>query len=319
MGALAAAAPDLGPDGITVTGQKYKPPEVESAPIMGALAAAAPDLGPDGITVLGKRIPPTVLNATPIPLGAGIAGLAGVGAIGLGSLGGSALPAKPPVSTLDKIRAGLSLAGLAGSAFGGGGGAGGANGTGGAGLAVQPTIDPIFGAQLPAAGASFAGNSLSARNMSGTDWKRYGFGPSLSFFESSQPRVVPLAVQPPPAAPLAVQPPLAVPDAMILPDRQNFAQGGEVVGAMGDPRREFAVHGAGSGREDAIDAKLSDGEYVIDAETVALLGDGSNRHGAQQLDRFRVNLRKAKGKNLARGEFSVKAKRPEAYMAGGRK
>jgi len=32
--------------------------------------------------------------------------------------------------------------------------------------------------------------------------------------------------------------------------------------------------GSGSGRDDTINARLSDGEYVMDAETVALLGDG---------------------------------------------
>jgi len=80
----------------------------------------------------------------------------------------------------------------------------------------------------------------------------------------------------------------------------------------------FAVNGPGTGRSDEIDAKLSDGEYVIDAETVALLGDGSSKAGAQKLDKFRVNVRKHKGANLSKGKFSVDAKAPEAYMSGGR-
>jgi hypothetical protein len=79
----------------------------------------------------------------------------------------------------------------------------------------------------------------------------------------------------------------------------------------------FAVEGMGDGRDDKIPALLSDGEYVIDAETVALLGNGSNKAGAELLDSFRVNVRKQKGKKLARGEFSDNAKRPEHYMAGG--
>jgi len=86
----------------------------------------------------------------------------------------------------------------------------------------------------------------------------------------------------------------------------------------GTTSRAFAVNGAGDGREDKIDAKLSDGEYVIDAETVALLGNGSSKAGAQQLDKFRVNIRKHKGQKLASGKFSANAKSPEAYMAGGR-
>jgi hypothetical protein len=86
----------------------------------------------------------------------------------------------------------------------------------------------------------------------------------------------------------------------------------------GTTSKAFAVNGAGDGRADKIDAKLSDGEYVIDAETVALLGNGSSKAGAQQLDKFRVNIRKHKGQKLASGKFSANAKSPEAYMAGGR-
>lgn len=80
----------------------------------------------------------------------------------------------------------------------------------------------------------------------------------------------------------------------------------------------YAVKGDGDGRSDDIPARLSDGEYVIDAETVALLGNGSNKAGADQLDRFRVSVRKHKGRELAKGSFSVKAKPPEEYMVGGR-
>ena len=84
------------------------------------------------------------------------------------------------------------------------------------------------------------------------------------------------------------------------------------------PRSDFAVQGPGTGRSDSIPAALSDGEYVMDAETVALLGDGSSKAGAKKLDAMRSNLRKAKGRNLAKGRFSVNAKAPEAYLSGGR-
>ncbi len=77
----------------------------------------------------------------------------------------------------------------------------------------------------------------------------------------------------------------------------------------------FAV-GPGDGRSDSIPARLSDGEYVMDAETVSLLGNGSAKAGAKALDTLRVNLRKHKGRELAKGEFSVKAKQPGAYMGG---
>jgi hypothetical protein len=36
------------------------------------------------------------------------------------------------------------------------------------------------------------------------------------------------------------------------------------------------------------------------------------------LDQFRINVRRDKGRKLAKGEFSVDAKRPEHYLKGGR-
>ena len=75
--------------------------------------------------------------------------------------------------------------------------------------------------------------------------------------------------------------------------------------------------GAGDGRSDSIDAKLSDGEYVIDAETVALLGNGSTKAGAAMLDQMRQGIRQQKGRALAKGKFSPDAKSPLAYMKGG--
>ena len=76
------------------------------------------------------------------------------------------------------------------------------------------------------------------------------------------------------------------------------------------------ARGTGSGRDDTISAKLSDGEYVIDAETVALLGNGSTKAGAAALDQMREQIRKQKGKMLAKGKFSPDAKSPLAYMKG---
>jgi hypothetical protein len=95
------------------------------------------------------------------------------------------------------------------------------------------------------------------------------------------------------------------------------ARGGAMRGT-GTSRESYAVRGPGSGRSDEIPALLSDGEYVIDAETVALLGDGSSEKGAKRFDDLRVKIRKHKGRNLAKGKFSANAKRPEKYLAGGR-
>ena len=79
------------------------------------------------------------------------------------------------------------------------------------------------------------------------------------------------------------------------------------------------AQGTGHGRSDTINARLSDGEYVIDAETVALLGNGSTKAGAMVLDQMRKQVRQQKGKALAKGKFSPDAKSPLAYMKGGLK
>lgn len=95
-------------------------------------------------------------------------------------------------------------------------------------------------------------------------------------------------------------PPLAIPG-----HPAAYAEGGAALGQ---------VSGPGSGRSDEIDARLSDGEYVFDAETVALLGDGSTEAGARRLDQLRENIRRHKGKMLAKGKFSPDARDPETYL-----
>lgn len=79
-------------------------------------------------------------------------------------------------------------------------------------------------------------------------------------------------------------------------------------------RRPHHVRGPGTGRSDSIPAQLSDGEYVLTAEDVSLLGDGSNDAGAKVLDDMRTHLRKHKGAALAHGKISPNAKSPLQYM-----
>lgn len=76
------------------------------------------------------------------------------------------------------------------------------------------------------------------------------------------------------------------------------------------------IKGAGTGISDSIPARLSDGEYVMDAQTVSMLGDGSSDAGAKKLDQMRQEIRKQKGGMLARGKFPPKAKSPLAYLRG---
>lgn len=81
-------------------------------------------------------------------------------------------------------------------------------------------------------------------------------------------------------------------------------------------RGDFVPPSAGrSGRSDDIEARLSPGEFVFDAETTSLLGDGNSEAGARKLESLRQNIRTHKGRALARGDFSPDAKpSAEAYM-----
>ena len=77
--------------------------------------------------------------------------------------------------------------------------------------------------------------------------------------------------------------------------------------------RGFAVGGPGTGQSDDIPTMLSDGEYVIDADTVAALGDGSSKAGASVLDKFRQEIRKQK-RSAPVNDIPPKAKSPMEYM-----
>lgn len=91
----------------------------------------------------------------------------------------------------------------------------------------------------------------------------------------------------------------------------------EARGGMPTRAAGHYIKGPGTGRSDEIDAKLSNDEYVMDAETVSLLGDGSPEEGARRLDQLRANLRKHKGQQLSKGKFSSNAKAPEEYLPKG--
>jgi len=78
--------------------------------------------------------------------------------------------------------------------------------------------------------------------------------------------------------------------------------------------RSYNIGGGADGRSDDVDAVLSDGEYVFDAETVALLGNGSSEAGADRLDQMREQIRKQKGKHLAQGKISPDAQSPLSYL-----
>ncbi len=267
---------------ITAVADKTKP-ELDE-PASGATQSIVNEfVDPNEIVVSNKYVPPSLDDLA-------------TGAIG--ALAPSLLQPGPQAPTTPPKKDGLGIDDilkllplLGGAAAAGGGGAlsnfAGARGP----------LNPIFSAQLPSPNMQAA----IARPMSGIDWYRYGYGPEQSFFTN-----VPQGAANTSTAYTGYEGGLAaliekMKKAGLLP---GYADGG------------YAVGGPGDGREDKIPAMLSDGEYVIDAETVAMLGNGSSKAGADALDKFRVNIRKHKGRKLSKGEFSVDAKKPEQYLKG---
>ena len=203
----------------------------------------------------------------------------------------------------------LRLASLAAGLIGGGGGGG-----GGGGVAGSQAINPIFSAKLPTpgVGGAFKVGGLDYTTppaRSAADMYRYAMGPAMDIRAGTDLSKA--------TSPYAGYGPGTLGEETFK-RVTGMAHGGSMGYARGSSRDSFAVEGPGTGRSDDIPAVLSDGEYVIDAETVALLGDGSSKAGAKKLDEMRVKVRKHKGRNLAKGKFSVNAKRPEKYLSGGR-
>jgi hypothetical protein len=122
------------------------------------------------------------------------------------------------------------------------------------------------------------------------------------------------------------QMPQGMPQQGMMPQQQGMAppmrKGGlphasdvpMVEGRM-DFRRGSAVHGAGDGQSDDIPAMLADGEYVIDAETVAQIGNGSTKAGAQALDKFREGIRAHK-RSAPVNKIPPKTKALTSYLKG---
>lgn len=109
----------------------------------------------------------------------------------------------------------------------------------------------------------------------------------------------------------------SLPSAMVkaAPITRHFADGGEVdEGALS---QAFAggVRGMDGGQSDLIDAKLSPGEYVLDAETVSALGDGNTDAGIAKLDELRRNLREQK-RSAPVDEIPPEAHGPLSYIGG---
>lgn len=101
-------------------------------------------------------------------------------------------------------------------------------------------------------------------------------------------------------------------------ERKPMAAGGLAVlreprmfAAQGGHAGPGPVSGEGGGQDDVIPAALSDGEYVISADVVSALGDGSTEAGAKKLDAMMDQVRSHK---TGRQNFPPKAKSPLSYV-----
>ena len=260
------------------------PPPLAVQPIPEIQAPTTPPEQPadEEIKVTAPRIPPSVIGLPPIPFNP------------IPDTGNLKQP-EPDLQPKDKklsVSDYLKIAGLLAPLIPDG------DGNKGTAAGVIPGglggLNPIFSEKLPTAGTNIPGgvgtaSNFAPRPITDEDWLTYGQRPEKSFFN-------------------------------YVPQPTGMAHGGSLAAKRGGrpSRSSFAVNGPGTGRSDDIPAVLSDGEYVIDAETVALLGDGSSKAGAQKLDDLRVKIRKHKGQRLSQGRFSSDAKKPEAYLTGGR-
>jgi hypothetical protein len=100
---------------------------------------------------------------------------------------------------------------------------------------------------------------------------------------------------------------------LVLP----FAGGGPLTMAAGKLRKDYrqgdAVEGPGDGQSDDIPTMLADGEFVIPADVVAALGNGSNKAGADKLYDMMHNIRRQARKGNPK-DLPKPAKSPLQYM-----
>lgn len=147
-------------------------------------------------------------------------------------------------------------------------------------------------------------NNAGSTPMSQQDWYTYGQRPEAAFYGNNQ---VPLNQS-------------VIGQAKGGKTPTPYQRPGAIGQSTGVPEFNSAQQsyvdddGSGDGQEDNVDAKLSPGEYVFDAHTVSMAGNGSNKAGAQRLDELRANLRKHAAKSNSKGKQFMHAKPLHQYM-----
>ena len=110
-----------------------------------------------------------------------------------------------------------------------------------------------------------------------------------------------------------------------MPKFMRYANGGDVQhnpeffseGGLGAINNRY-VKGRGDGTSDSVPAMLARGEFVIPADIVSGLGNGSNDAGAKILDEFMRVIRTHKQKHDAK-RLPPDSKGPLAYLLQSKK
>jgi len=167
-----------------------------------------------------------------------------------------------------------------------------------------------------AAASLMGGNSYSPRSPAQL----------LASLPSNAPSVAALNMAPMRAGNQLTTLPAASMPSTVQPGRR-YAEGGPVMGAPIQPEDGSGplsamfqgpglVPGSESGQSDKVQAMVSPGEYIFDAESVSMLGDGNNAAGAQRLDELRESLRAHK-RDAPDDDIAPPAKGPLEYLTGG--
>jgi hypothetical protein len=110
-------------------------------------------------------------------------------------------------------------------------------------------------------------------------------------------------------------------DKLYSPEIKQYAEGGEVEehnpqffseGGLNSLENTY-VKGDGDGTSDSVPAMLANGEFVIPADVVSSLGNGSNDSGSQVLSEFLATIRSHKQKHDAK-QLPPDSKGPLAYL-----